>query len=216
MFGRLVSRAGFAASILVALVLSHELVFLTTYGPAYRIALVDTGHDGTWAVAVAVVGGLAAGLFLTAALRLRQLGLVATSVAREAPTMPPDPAALVGRWLGLWPRLGALTTALFVVQENLEHLHAGQGLPGISVLSSGQYPDSLAVIGIVTLVVALVAALFGWRRDLLVARIAAARARWGRAPRSATRRRPLSTEQRHVSVLVHQFAGRAPPQLSTS
>jgi len=84
-------------------------------------------------------------------------------------------------------------------------------VPGLSVLESPEYPHAAFVIAAIALAVAFVVSLFRWRRDVLVARIAAARAPWSRA----RIRRPIRVERRHASIVVHQFSGRGPPQLGT-
>src|SRR5438128_457305 len=69
---------------LTALVLAHNLAFLATYGPAYRLALARSGHDAAWTAAVAIVLSVALGLLAAATLQLRRL-------ARLAP--PPRPGS---------------------------------------------------------------------------------------------------------------------------
>jgi len=202
---------GFLALVLVALVVAHDLVFLLTYGAKYDEALAHSGHDGSWATAVVVVLAAGIGLFGVAAWQLHRLGVVART---GAPTAGPDTlsaSAFGWRLVGLWWRLCATTTFLFVIQENLEHQRIGEALPGLSVLGSGEYSDAALVIAIVTLVVAFVGALFRWRRDLLFARIASARqARYRRAERIHPR--PAATRDgRPESIVGRGLAVRAPP-----
>ena len=118
--------------------------------------------------------------------------------------------------MALWLRLAGATTLLFVVQENLEHQHVGEGLPGVAVLGSAQYPNAVFVIAAVALAVAFVVVLFRWRRDVLVARISGARERWLGAPRTVQARPVVWVERRHASIVLHQLSGRAPPQLATT
>ena len=120
-------------------------------------------------------------------------------------------------WPGSGCRLAAATTVLFVVQENLEHQHIGQALPGLSVLGSAEYPDAALVIGAIALAVASVVALFRWRRDVLVARIRSVRRLPTRAPRSAPAppgrlgRAPARLDRRPPVLRASPAAGSARP-----
>jgi hypothetical protein len=91
-------------------------------------ALAHTGHDETWGTAVTVV--LAAiGLLVLGAWRLYRLGVVARPLTTTEGRLRPEPKTFARNRLGLWRRLAGATTLTFVVQENLEHQHAGLGLP---------------------------------------------------------------------------------------
>lgn len=204
---------GFSVMTLITLVVAHDLVFLLAYGPSYDEALAHSGHDGTWGTAVALVLATALGLLGLSAWRLYRLGLVARSLGTDEGTLRP---AFARGMVRLWAPLAGTTTILFVVQENLEHQRAGEGLPGLSVLGSAEYPDAALVIWAIALAVATVVALFRWRRDVLVARISRARTLCPRAPRTLQRRRADWVELRHASILVHQFPGRAPPAFSST
>lgn len=199
----------------VALVVAHNLVFLLAYGSGFGDALADTGHGGTWGTAVAVVLAAAFGLLALGAWRLYRLGIVVRSLATTEGSLRPAPRDFAGRLVGLWLRLTGATTLVFVIQENLEHQHAGLGQPGLSVLGSSEYPNAALVIAAIALAVAFVVNLFRWRRDVFVARIMAARAPLSRARPTIERRRAIWVEHRHASIVVHQFSGRAPPQLSS-
>ena len=207
---------GFPAMTLVALVVAHSLVFLLAYGSGYEEALAHSGHDGTWGVAVVIVLAAALGLVGLGTWRLYRLGVVARARAADDSGLRPGPNGFVRSLVGLWVRLAGATTVLFVIQENLEHQHGGGGLPGLSVLGSAQYPNAALVLAAVALAVAVVVALFRWRRDVLVARITGARQRWHGAPRTVQRRPVIWVEHRHASIVLHQLSGRAPPQLHTT
>jgi hypothetical protein len=207
---------GFAVMSLIALVIAHSAVFLLAYGSGYDEALAHSGHDGAWGTAVAVVLAAAIGLLGLGAWRLHRLGVVARGLAARKRDLRPGPGGFARRLAWLWSFLAGSTTLLFVLQENLEHQHAGQALPGLGVLGSADYPHAALVIAAITLAVAFVVVLFRWRRDVLVARITEARATWPNAPRIARRRAPLWIEHRHASIVVHQVSGRAPPQLGTT
>ena len=206
---------GFPAMTLVSLVVAHNLVFLLAYGSGYDEALAHSGHDGAWGTAVAVVLAAALGLVGLGTWRLHRLGVVARALAATEGGLRPGPSGFARCLVGLWVRLVGATTLLFVIQENLEHQHAGKGLPGLAVLGSGEYPNAAAIIAFVALAVAFVVSLFRWRRDVLVARIAAIRVGWRRARRTLQFRPEVWVERRHASIVVHQVSGRAPPQFGT-
>jgi hypothetical protein len=203
-------RLGELAMALVGLVLAHNLVFLAGYGSAYGAALAHTGHDRGWSAAVLAVLAMGAGLLAASAWRLRQLGVLARHVGSPQSWDEPQPARLARAWLGLALRLGLAISALFLLQENLEHLRIGERLPGLSVFGSGSYPNALVIIATVALVVASVGTLFSWRRDVLMARIRAAQRSWRRevAPLPV----PLDTiDRRPHAVFRGGLAVRAPP-----
>ena len=79
---------------------------------------------------------------------------------------------------------------LFVVVENLEHVSVGLPAPGLAVLGSYQYHSVVGVFAAISFLAALVDALYRWRRDVLVARIEAARARLQRRPTAVVALRP--------------------------
>jgi hypothetical protein len=205
---------GFLALTLIALVVAHDLVFLLAYGSGYGEALARSGHDRTWGTAVAVVLATALVLIGLGTWRLYRLGLIARALEDGEGVLRPGESVFVRRLVELWVRLATATTLLFVLQENLEHEHVGEGLPGLSVLGSAQYPNAAIVIAAITLAVAFVVGLFRWRRDVLVARIHAARKRWHVASPSVSPRPAVWIERRHASIVDHQLSGRAPPQLS--
>jgi hypothetical protein len=207
---------GFPVMTLVALVVAHSLVFLLAYGSGYQEALAHSGHDGTWGLAVVIVLAAALGLVGLGTWRLYRLGVVARARAASEGGLRPGPGGFAWRLVGLWVRLAGATTLLFIIQENLEHQHVGEGLPGLAVLGSAQYPNAIFVIAAVALAVALVVVLFRWRRDVLVARITGARERWHGAPRTVPRRPVVWVERRHASIVLHRLSGRAPPQLATT
>jgi hypothetical protein len=207
---------GFPAMTLVALVVAHSVVFLLAYGSGYEEALAHSGHDGTWGVAVVVVLAAAFGVIGLGTWRLYRLGVIARGRAASEGGLRPGPSGFARHLAGLWVRLAGGTTLLFIIQENLEHQHVGEGLPGLTVLGSAQYPNAVFVLAAVALAVAFVMVLFRWRRDVLVARIAGARERWQGAPRTAQRRPVVWVERRHASIVLHRLSGRAPPQLATT
>ncbi len=196
---------------LVALVIAHNLVFLLAYGVGFDQALARSGHDASWGMAAAIVLAAGTALFALAVWRLYRLGLVVRDIDPGGGRYVSDPVGFGGRLVGLWWRVGLATTLLFVIQENVEHLRIGDALPGLSVLGSARYGDAALVILGVTLAVALVGALFLWRRDLLVARIADALRRRRPRPQRAVRLPDLTRDRRPESLVGHGLGVRAPP-----
>ena len=209
MTGRVGGVVRAATTALAALVLAHNLIFLAGYGAAFRSAMALTGHDARWIIAVGVVLSLGFALLASASWRLRHLrGLARAAGAQRLPGEP-DARAFLRRWLAWWFALTLATALLFVLQENLELARIGQPLPGMGVLASAVYPHAVAIIAAVALVVSLVAALFGWKLDLLIARIRAARSRSGAGAVPAFL--PNDPPDRRGSILGRRKAGRAPP-----
>jgi hypothetical protein len=202
-------RAPFAAMGLLTLVLAHNLVFVVGYGAAYREALSRSGHGGAWTTAVVMVLALGLGLLLAAAWRILGLTRQARALGPVAAAPQAQPNFLPG-FVSLWARLALAGTALYTVQENIEHVRAGADLPGLAVLAPAGGPDTVVIVAAVAAGVALVGQLFRWRRAVLTARIAAARLRLPRA--AASLPRPLQDAgRRPSSILGQRLAVRAPP-----
>lgn len=203
---------GAVGSALVALVLSHSLVFLIRYGSAYGEALAHAGHDAAWTIAIASSSVLGLGLALAGTLQLRRL-------ARAAGPAPDSDGGsgrrrFVARWLRLSARTAATTSVLLTIQENLERASVGLPTPGLGLLVSADYPWAVAVIAAVGLAVGLVVALFRWQRDVLIARLRAAR---------GIARSPVDTPppgwfapRRSASVLGRAQGLRAPPRVAAA
>lgn len=212
MTGRSIRIVVALGTALVALVLTHSLVFLVRYGSAYGEALAHNGHDLAWSLAVWSAAVLGIGLALAGAVRLAVLARSARSSG--SPGAVPARTQLRGRalirgWLLASGRLAAVTTVLLTLQENLERAGAGLPRPGIGLVVSPEYPGAVAIIALVSLAVGFVVALYRWRRDALLARIRAARLVHRHAP---SRRRTLAPQHRPtVSILGRAGGLRAPP-----
>jgi hypothetical protein len=193
---------------LVALVLAHNLVFVQAYGSAYPNALARTGHDDAWTTAVLIVLALGLALLAAGLWQLHRLGRAAASAPLGSASTE-SAGSFAADLLRSWAGLTASTAALFVVQENLEHVVRGEPLPGAAVLVRAGSPVPLTIVAAVAFALALVGALYRWRRDVLTARIAAARARWRLEP--ALPRRSQETDRRPLLALGGSIRGRAPP-----
>ena len=196
-----------------ALVLAHQLVFLARYGSQYGEALVHSGHGDAWAVAALTSLLLVVGLAGIGLVRLHRLGVLVRHAASVGNRVPANlrAATFARAFLGLAPRVAVLQLVLLSAQENIERVWIGQAAPGPAVLFSPQYAGGAWIAIAVSLVVSLVAALFEWRRDALLARLRAARASlpW---PSSAAPTRPgVIVRQPVDSLLGRRAAMRAPP-----
>jgi hypothetical protein len=214
---RIAGFLGAAALQVVALVLAHELVFLARYGSRYNEALVHGGHGESWSAAVTTSLALALALLALAAFRIARLRLL---LRRNAAPAGPDgalaPRPLLRAWLRIAPRTAALSVVFLTIQENVERAAIGQATAGAGLLLSPEYAGGLWITIAVGLAVGLVAALFEWRRGVLLARLRASRVRAARATDTVVRR-PAVFERRPVGSLQgRRSALRAPPALSAA
>jgi len=202
---------------MVALVLSHQLVFLHTWGNAYGDALRRSGHSGPWTFTIVTVL-LLTGALIVAALRefARLAGRARELEGRRGSLTDERAAALLRPMLRLWLAVAASAITLFVLVENLEHLAMGAPLPGLSVLGSAEYYGPLPILAVVSFLVALVGALFGWRRAVLLARIRAPRTAFRRPAAQLPARDGSSCDRRPETHIGRGLAGRAPPVLLPS
>ena len=197
---------------LVALVLAHDLVFLARYGSRYNEELVHAGHGGTWTAAAETSLVLGAVLAAAGILRLVRLRLL----LRRGASNPARPGSLPLRsLLDAWRRAALLiaptTVALLTIQENIERWAVTHQLPGPAILVTPEYAGGLWIALLVGLAVALVVALFQWRRATLLARLHAARRRLLRAATNHARQTGVEVNPPADSVLGRRSALRAPP-----
>ena len=201
-----------ALLVLAALVLGHDLTYLVTYGPDYQTALLRTGHGDTWTIAVITISALSALLALLAGWRLSTLaGQARRRWAGTGPTANGRLADLVREYIGLWGLILVSAALLFVLNENVERAVHNLPTTGLAVLA-GSTGDlvPLLVLTAVSGVVAAVAALYRWRRDVLVARLHNPGATWARAT-STPLPRPWPSLSRPITLVSRRIAGRAPP-----
>jgi hypothetical protein len=199
---------------LAALVLGHQLVYLARYGSRFGEALVHSGHGDAWTWAVISSLVLVAGFAALAVARLVRLGVLVrragTGTSAPAPRGDLAPMGLLRTWLRLAPRIAVLQLVLLTAQENIERSAIGEPMPGPGVLLSPEYAGGAWIALGVALLVSLVAALFAWRRGVLLARLRATRAPLPRA--AVSELRPVQRESSPVeSLLGRRSALRAPP-----
>ena len=216
MSGRLAGLVAAASLQLVALVLAHELVYLARYGSRYGEALVHGGHGDAWAGAVITSAMLAAILGVVAIARLAYLALQVRRRGRAGAVTTPagalEPRRLVLIWLRTGVRLAAVGVVLLTVQENIERASTGAPAPGAGILLTPEYAGGLWIAIAVGLVVGFVAALYEWRRGILLAKLRTDRPRLTRSATARTPRRPgIAVAPPAESVLGRGFGLRAPP-----
>lgn len=210
--------ASIAVLQLAALVLAHQLIYLARFGSRYGEALVHSGHGDAWNVAAISSLILAAVLVGLGLARLHRLGVLARGLRAAGGSLEGQlpRRALLGTFLRLAPRIALFQLVLLSAQENLEHALIGQPVPGAGILFSPQYAGGAWVAIAVSLLISLIAALFAWRRDVLLARLRAARAALPRARASAARRPGVVARHPVDSILGRQSALRAPPAPASS
>ncbi|MDP9250418.1 MAG: hypothetical protein M3O78_03505 [Chloroflexota bacterium] len=204
----MLDRFAVALLSLAAFVLGHDLLFLLASGPSFRIALQQSGHGAVWDTTVMTVIGAAAVLAGLAMRRLVALSQAARALRGPAAALRRRRAHLLGQVLRLWAVILAIALVLLVVNENLERAAIGLPLPGVGVLL-----PAIPIFAAVALAVAVVAALYGWRRDLLISRLAEACRPWRVATAQTYPQQPW-VNRRPGSNVGRRQAGRAPPSLA--
>lgn len=195
--------------IAVAFALGHQITYVVEYGSNAGSALARSGHDLDWALAVASIAVLAIALAALAARQLRRLSVEARGLA-DAGSRRSSLAALVADTVPLALAILAVSLIGFVVVENIEYAAAGLASPGLSLLLSPEHQVTLIVFELVSLAVAFVAALYRWRRDVLVELIERGRSLFLRR-RASLDTRPAAEILPAGAVVRSTPPGRAPP-----
>ncbi len=204
-------RVAFWALAGVALLISHDAVWLVQVGPGEDLAttLRGAGH-GYWglaSLALAVIGLSAA---VVIGVRLWLLRRRAAGLRANTTLMQRQP--YLARALRAWIRLLVVVAIGFVIQENIEHFLSHRHTPGLGALLGPEYPLTLPVIaGMTGLAALVVAAVVTVERQLLAAILRAIRQLVRRAPRRL-QRPPARVAWRPLSPLATSWAGRAPPR----
>ena len=193
----------------VALLVSHDAVFLAQIGPGEGLArsLREAGHDywGLASVVLALIG------LATLAGTLSRLGGLRRTAAQLGAQRISRTRLYATRWAAAWLRLLAVVAIGFGIQENVEHLLSHGHAPGLGALVGPEFPLAMPVIAFITGLAALVAAALGQAEHALLAVIADALRRFTtRAPRS-TPRPPQGQAAVLLPPLARAWAGRAPP-----
>lgn len=201
-----------ASLALASLAAGHELIYLLAHGPGegYAAAMREGGHDRYWTSFVLVVLAVVACLVAVAAAQLLRLRRLAVGVAIGGLSVRDAPTTRYLRLLGpLWLKVAAVAVVGYLLQENVETVSAGGPLPGFGVIS-GKHALAVPILVAVSLVVAAVGALVGWRREILLARL-----RSGFRPRrqdARTTRRPTPVDRPRHGCEGRRNGVRAPPE----
>ncbi|TME31264.1 MAG: hypothetical protein E6I62_07555 [Chloroflexi bacterium] len=170
---------------LAVLILGHHLVFLTAYGRQYWAMLERTGHGLVWAITVITVALLTLGLIFLAFRRVRSLTRQARDIERgRLAVRDARMIDLARQVLRLWP----------------------------VILVSAGHLSPILVFAAVAGAVALVAGLYRWRRDILLAVLRAKRTAWDRPAKPRLLRPAEAPLRRPRWVVGSRLAVRAPPQ----
>lgn len=204
------SPPSFALTVLVGLVLVHDGVFLRTYGDDRAAALAATGHPQVWGSTVLGLIGLGLGVAIVAGVGLWRMARRAGPLPPGTPAAPRRVDGTLRGLLGEWASLAASIALSFMLQEDIEHLSVHQALPGLGVFGSPAYHDGLAILALVTFLLAATRTLFHSTRARVLARIGAA------SPRPRPRSAPVRRYPGERSVAPTERSGRhwlglAPP-----
>lgn len=201
-----------------ALVLTHDLLFLLTYGPSYGRALTATGHDPRWEGAVGTVLAVTGLAAVVAVVRLARLWAEVGSTPHPAAgglhdgqraSMRWPPVSLWTSMARMWAALLPLVAGLLVAQESLERWAAGEPLPGLAPLLA-DHGLGLVLVTAVTFALSLVGGLLRWSHARVIGLLTAVRRRPRR--RAPAAGRPVIHESASpASLLGRSLAGRAPP-----
>jgi hypothetical protein len=189
----------------IALLVSHDVVYLVQVGPGAELARVlrGAGHE-YWGLGSALLAGIGVVAALVTLLRLRHLRHAARGIHVRSTRSYPR------RVLRTWALLLVVVAVGFVIQESAEHVIAHGHTIGFGALLSAEYPLALPVIATITGLAALVVALAADAERRLLAAIASALTRM-RPLRAA--HRPAAPAPRRSSIRSRPGASRAPPVL---
>jgi hypothetical protein len=196
---------------LIALALAHHAMYIVSGESGTASATGTPSADGYWRSIELVVAVAAAGLIATAAQQLWRLRRQAQRVRLGSDIVPESELSYLFRlFLPAWLRVTALTTALFVVQENIERSIIGAPLPGLYALAPADCQFAFLFIVGAAATVALVASLVRWRTLVLGARLRAASSGRRRTGSVRPLRQPLD-HRPVVQLLAAGLGMRAPP-----
>jgi hypothetical protein len=203
-------RLAFWALAALALLVSHDAIWLVQLGPGEGLAAaLRSGGHGYWggaSGAMAVLGLVAVVAIVRRLSRLRrcagELGSGRGVSVRAS--------SYLARASGAWPRLLVLVLIGFTLQENVEHALTHGHTLGLGVLLGPEHPLAVPVIATITLIGSLLASIVLVVEDALLAIIRDIDSR-DRAPLRLIR--PASTLGRPSLSRSRAHAGRAPPAL---
>lgn len=208
---RLRGPVAFWAAAGVALLASHDLIYLVQVGPGRELthALRTAGHGYWGAASLALV---LVGLAATVVIGLRMRTLRRRAAALGVGAIRDHRSSYPARWLSTWVRLLVLVAGLFVVQESVEHFIAHGHVVGIGAVVGPESPLALPVMAAIAAIAALFVARATETEAGLLRAIAAALRPRRKAPLLLPRP-PAHSHLHRRSVLADCVAGRAPPRM---
>ena len=194
----------------VALLVSHDAVFVVQLGPgkALAAALSDAGYGHAYLTNASVL--LLIGGVIGAALWLVRLAVLRRAVGGP-PQAIPEPSTWRRRALAHWVRLFALIVIAFALQENIEHAVVHGHFIGLGALTGPEYPLAVPVLALVAGLAAALTALVRHREIELLRRIGAGPGPLKRAQRRHGHARPSRLGIRAGAPMCIHRALRAPP-----
>ncbi len=196
--------------------IGHQVVYLLgARVAAHADRLPHEPHEAYWAWAVlGVLGGVAAvlGALLVRSRRLRhRLVELAQLGARTPSATHPEGALELARLARMWLAVFGVSLALFVVQENADHVLAEGRLAGVAVLYERAYALGLPVFAGVSLVASIIAVALHRGVEQLEKAVRLAE-RWLAQRRVSGRTRsPVASRPTSTSRAGTPGLGRAPP-----
>lgn len=205
-------RASILVAAGVALLVSHDAVFLVQLGPGHELsAALRGGGHAYWSMATAILlaaGASGAGIWFARIRALRRLAADAGEARSRATPLDTWRRRAISHWI----RLFAVLLVVFALQENAEHVLTHGHAIGLGALFGPEYPLALPVLAIVASLTAALTAAVRHREVELLDRIRSAAARLRRAPRALLPWRPVRRQMRYATLMAVHRALRAPPR----
>jgi hypothetical protein len=202
--------------VLGSVVASHELIALIGHdgGLGSTLPTQEREHGRDWVGVALTIAVVAIALALVAFGQLHRLMRQGSMGRRRRLSVDDGGVRVFGRVIArFWLPLVAATSAALLVHENFETASAGLPLPGLRVLG-GDHVIAVPTIAVVSLVVAVVAALVCLGRHVLLVRRTRGLTQV-RHPRSAPTVRRVSSFRPRSLVAVMSHGLRAPPSISS-
>jgi hypothetical protein len=175
----------------------------------------EAAHHATGLQAVSHGAGWNAGVVLMMIMVMLAAGWMAWRIPALRLQLAVIPSVQVpgGHLLiGTWAKIVLSALAIFMLQENAEHLASHGHLPLFEPLLSGQYHAALPIFAGIALLVAVTSLVIGTRLGDLRAAVPHVRFAPARPPRHAGGRRIWLGDRRRLARLAHALsARRAPP-----
>lgn len=167
---RLAILAGLA---LAGLALGHEVTYLVAHGVnGFAAAMTERGHDRYWTSFLTVVVIAVGILGVIAVVQLRRLRRLAQLMRSNRQVQVSDlgVARLFQLFGPLWLRVSVVVLLAYFAQENAEVGALGAPLPLVGVFA-GEHWVALPSLILASGLVAMVASLVRWRREVLLRKL---------------------------------------------